>query len=339
MAIAENRMKHVFISYVIEDQSSVDRLSKELRYRGVKVWSPGEILPGHRWLQSISNAIKEGAFFIACFSEHFLSREKNVMNEELLIALAEIRRRHANATWFIPVRLSDCEIPALATRPGETLLDLQRVDLYDDWQSGIENIFRTLGVSPLSELEEYSSELTQGLLLDQWQLIASRPGNLQTNVYYALKNLITQSSLEHGYVKRGVQLVWGHDSFKPVIAFETPEGHKQCNLRLGDKIAIRMKDKGYIMCRTAGYGINLAWSKSPAYQWIIGPLEAEKRVLTSGDKFSLYNTANKDHIVHFPRAHGVSIRWLGDCPEFGARFLRGLSDPGSQSFVYLDSPT
>ena len=122
------------------------------------------------------------------------------MNEELAIELAEISRRNANATWFIPVRLSDCEIPDLATRPGETLSDLQRVDLYDDWQRGIEKIFRTLGVSPLSELEEYSSELTQGLLLDQWQLIASRPGNLQTNVYYALKNLITQSSLEHGYV-------------------------------------------------------------------------------------------------------------------------------------------
>ncbi len=39
-------MKHVFISYVREDQEAVDRLCKELRSRDVEVWlDREEILP------------------------------------------------------------------------------------------------------------------------------------------------------------------------------------------------------------------------------------------------------------------------------------------------------
>ena len=81
-------MKHVFISYVREDQETVDRLCKELRSRGVKVWLDREdILPGQRWRESIRSAVKDGAFFIACFSDHYSARERSYMNEELTLFL------------------------------------------------------------------------------------------------------------------------------------------------------------------------------------------------------------------------------------------------------------
>lgn len=309
-------MKHVFISYVHEDQEAVHRLCNELRSRGVKPWLYGDdILPGQRWRGSIQSAIRDGAFFIACFSKNYSSRKRNYMNEELTIAVEEIRLRATNITWFIPVRLTECHVPARLIGADETLLNLQWVDLFSDWhwQRGIKKILRTMGISPLSELEKYISELNEGLLLDQWQLLTMEPGILQTNIYYALKNLITQKSIEYGYVKRGIQLVWGRESFQHVIAFEMPDAPERCNLRFSDKIAIHMKDRGYVISKSRGYGINLTWSKTPACQWIIGPMERGNRVLSAGDKFSLINTAQSEELVHFPRSNGVSLRWRTDC--------------------------
>ncbi len=306
-------MKHVFVSYVREDQEAVDRLCIELRSRGVEVWLDREaILPGQRWREAIRGAIRDGAFFIACFSQNYTSRDQNYMNEELTIAIDEIRQRATDITWFIPVRLSQCQIPERSIRAGETLLDLQWVDLFSDWQRAINNILRTMGISLLSELEEYISELTEGSVLEQWQLLAIEPSILQTNIYYALKNLITQKSIVYGYVKRGIQLAWEHDSFPYVIAFEMLDASKKCNLRFGAKIAIHMKDRGYIICKGRGYGINLAWSQTPAYQWVIGPMEKGNRVLSPMDKFSMFSTIERDNIVHFPRSNGVSLGWKND---------------------------
>ncbi len=329
-------MKHVFISYVREDHEVVDRLCRELRSRDVEVWlDREEILPGQRWRDAIRGAIRDGAFFIACFSKHYTSRSRTYFNEELTIAIEEIRQRATSITWFIPVRLSQCQVPERSLGAGENLLDLQWVDLFSDWQREIKKILRTMNISPLSELEKYISELTEGLVLDQWQLLSIEPGILQTNTYYALKNLITQKSIEYGYVKRGIQLVWGQESFQHIIAFEMPDAPEGCNLRFGDKIAIYMKDRGYIITKSRGYGINLTWSKTPAYQWIIGRMEKNpwrqpgkvayayqsvigrmekgNRVLSAGDKFSLINTAHSEELVHFPRSNGVSLRWRTDC--------------------------
>jgi len=166
-----------------------------------------------------------------------------------------------------------------------------------------------------SELEQYMEELDKGLLLDQWQLLSMEPGILRTNEFYALKNLITQKSIEHGFVKKGIQLVWGADSLQHVIAFEKPGTEERSNLRFGDKVAIRMKDldRGFIICKGRGYGINLAWSTDPNYQWIIGSKKMEDRDLSVGDEFSLFNTIISEYVVHFPRSNGVSLRWHTDC--------------------------
>ena len=51
--------RHVFLSYVHENKTIVDRLYKELRARGVPVWlDRNEITPGARWKDAIRSAIK-----------------------------------------------------------------------------------------------------------------------------------------------------------------------------------------------------------------------------------------------------------------------------------------
>ena len=105
-------MKHVFISYVRENKEIVDWFCKELESYGIKVWlDRNDIDPGTFWEEAIRKAIQEGAFFIACFSKEYSDRRKTYMNEEITLAIKELRLRHTDQAWFIPVKLNECEIP------------------------------------------------------------------------------------------------------------------------------------------------------------------------------------------------------------------------------------
>lgn len=139
------KIPHTFISYVSEDAEAVDKLGRELKGHGINLWVDRDrLLPGQLWKQRIKTAIQEGAFFIACFSPHFVSRERTYMREELFIAIEELRRRPAERAWFVPVLLSSCELPDLSIGRGQTLRDLQWVDLSMDWDRSVMKILRVL---------------------------------------------------------------------------------------------------------------------------------------------------------------------------------------------------
>ena len=134
-------MNKVFISYVSENIEIVDRLYQELKSHGIEVWRDRDnIALGLRWKQKIRRAIQQGAFFIACFSKEYDERDRTYMNEELTIAIEELRQRPIDQAWFLPVKLNECEIPDLDIGRGETLRDLQYVNLYEDWEVNIQRI-------------------------------------------------------------------------------------------------------------------------------------------------------------------------------------------------------
>ena len=140
--------QYVFISYMHENTDIVDRLCEELTLHGIKVWlDRNDIKPGSRWKDAIRGAIREGAFFIACFSKEYNKRsqtDKTYMNEELTIAIEELRQRPTDRVWFIPVKLNSCKIPDRNIGGGETLNDLQYVKLYKDWDIGIQSIIEVI---------------------------------------------------------------------------------------------------------------------------------------------------------------------------------------------------
>src|SRR5688572_19564469 len=116
---------HVFVSYVREDQQAVDRLAAQLRQAGVEVWLDREqIQPGQRWQAAIASGIENGAFFIACFSKAYEARVSSYVNEEITLAIDELRRRPTNRAWFIPVLLSGGTVPNRRIGAGETLRDI-----------------------------------------------------------------------------------------------------------------------------------------------------------------------------------------------------------------------
>jgi hypothetical protein len=59
-----------------------------------------KIEPGARWPDAIKNAIRDGKFFLACFSREFNERDRSYMNEELTLAIDELRERPSSRSWF-----------------------------------------------------------------------------------------------------------------------------------------------------------------------------------------------------------------------------------------------
>jgi len=123
---------HVFISYVIEDSDRVDKLCSLLESAQIPYWRDRKDLgPGDQWKAKIREAIKDGALvFLACFSERSNARAKSVQHEELNLAVEEFRLRPPGATWLIPVRLDDIEIPDYKLTSTLTIRDLNWVDLF-----------------------------------------------------------------------------------------------------------------------------------------------------------------------------------------------------------------
>ena len=134
-------MPRVFISYIRENSEDVIRLVNALKAHQVDVWfDRTHLKPGNRWADVIRREIAQGDFFLACFSTEFSKRRKTFMHEEITQAIEQLRQRPVDQPWFIPVLLSDCEIPDRSIGAGETLRSIQWVTLYDDWDEGIRRI-------------------------------------------------------------------------------------------------------------------------------------------------------------------------------------------------------
>ena len=134
-------MPHVFISYVHNNKRIVQRLCDGLETQGVTVWlDRNDIAPGIDFRQAIRRAIENGAFFIACFSKEYSDKGRTYMNEELTLAIDELRQYPTDRAWFIPVKLNRCEIPDRRISAVETLGDIQCVELYSDWDDGVQRI-------------------------------------------------------------------------------------------------------------------------------------------------------------------------------------------------------
>ena len=127
-----NAPGHAFISYVREDAHDVDQLQRDLEAAGISVWrDTADLWPGEDWRAKIRRAITNSALvFIACFSRQSQARRRSYQNEELTLAIDQLRQRRPEDPWLIPVRFDDCEIPDLDIGAGRTLASIQRADLF-----------------------------------------------------------------------------------------------------------------------------------------------------------------------------------------------------------------
>jgi formylglycine-generating enzyme required for sulfatase activity len=68
----------------------------------------------------------------------------NFMNEELVEAIDILRQRPTDQSWFIPVKLNECEIPDRDIGAGETLRDIHWIELDKDWDDGLQRIIKVI---------------------------------------------------------------------------------------------------------------------------------------------------------------------------------------------------
>lgn len=122
-------MKSVFISYVSENLPAASQIAAVLKDNGIDVWiDRNQLKAGQSWLAEIRKAIQQGSFFIPLFSKEWNDREKSIANEELLIAIEELRKRPFAQTWLIPVKINQCFIPDIPIGAGRVITDLHYVD-------------------------------------------------------------------------------------------------------------------------------------------------------------------------------------------------------------------
>jgi hypothetical protein len=134
----DHKRVSVFISYTRQDIESARRLYKSLADLGFTVWLDEKcLLPGVIWEEQIIQNIRKSRFFIALLSRHSISK-KGYVQRELKLALDELDRYPSCDIYLIPARLEACE-------PNQHQMNaLNWVDMFPDWDEGLEKIVKTL---------------------------------------------------------------------------------------------------------------------------------------------------------------------------------------------------
>jgi TIR domain len=131
-------LPQVFIAYGKEDESLATRLYEDLNRAGFNPWMDvRKLLAGQNWPRAIESAIESSDFFVACFSSRSV-RKKGGFQSELRYALDCARQVPLDEIYIVPLRLDPCAVPRTIQH------ELQYIDLFPDWDGGIERLLTML---------------------------------------------------------------------------------------------------------------------------------------------------------------------------------------------------
>lgn len=130
----ERTLYSIFISYAREDNELVRKLYYDLFRSGITPWFDEEcLLPGMNWKAETKKAIRTCRYFLAVLSSSSVNK-MGFVQSELKYALDVLDKFPESSIFIIPIRLNECQ-PS-----QERLSDLHWVDMFPDWQKGIEKI-------------------------------------------------------------------------------------------------------------------------------------------------------------------------------------------------------
>lgn len=129
----------IFISYAREDAASANRIYHSLQgIPRVTPWLDSKkLLPGVRWKIAIMDALKTCDLFILLLSSKSVSKN-GFVQKEISEALDKLKAFPPDQIFLVPARLDDCQ------PKHPELLDLQWVDLFPDWDAGLEQILKVI---------------------------------------------------------------------------------------------------------------------------------------------------------------------------------------------------
>jgi len=130
--------QRVFIAYVEEDLDYAKKLYRAFEKHGFRPWlDKMNLMPGQNWPRAIETAIQTSDFFVACFSERATTK-RGTFHSELRYALACAAKVPLDEIFLIPVRLDRCVVP------GRIARRIQYVDLFPDWEAGVNRVLAVL---------------------------------------------------------------------------------------------------------------------------------------------------------------------------------------------------
>ncbi len=104
-------MAQVFISYARKDQDAALGIYEGLTREGYDAWMDVKnLVAGQDWAGEIDAAIHESEIFVACLSEHSVSK-RGYFQAELKKALDVLGTIPEDEVYFVPVRLDECDPP------------------------------------------------------------------------------------------------------------------------------------------------------------------------------------------------------------------------------------
>jgi hypothetical protein len=231
-------MTHVFISYVRENEGIVQRLCEDLTKYGVKVWlDKNEIKAGTRWRDAIRAAIEAGDYFIACFSKDYNKRHRNYMNHELSLAIQVLSEYSVDRAWFIPVLLEKCDVPSRSIGGAETLLDLQWVSLYLNWDEGIKHIIDVVQPAPI-ELQRLGEALYSKSEIVKESAISALGETHDTRAILMLGGVVSDEKEALNIRKDAIKALAISGNSKAIPILKDLLSNKQEILRIGAAIAL-----------------------------------------------------------------------------------------------------
>jgi len=138
-----DELQKVFIGYAREDEAVAIRLYNDLTSAGLDVWiDKKSLLAGQEWRSTIRKAIKDSRYFISLISRNSVPK-RGFVQKELKIALDILDEFPESDIYIIPVRLDESE-PS-----QEELRSLHWVDMFPNWQEGLEKILKSIRIYPI----------------------------------------------------------------------------------------------------------------------------------------------------------------------------------------------
>jgi hypothetical protein len=127
----------IFISYAREDESEAKRLHNSLTSKGFSPWlDKWSLLPGQIWRIEIEKAIRRSHFAVLLLSDCSVDK-RGYFQKEIQLALDVFETLPAGQIFLIPARLNECRMP-------ETLRAIQWVDMFPDWDEGLDLICKSI---------------------------------------------------------------------------------------------------------------------------------------------------------------------------------------------------
>src|SRR2546421_2834047 len=151
----------------------------------------------------------------------------------------------------------------------------------------IEKFGKMFGVTTVAALAlAFPSQAFAQNLLD-WQALGGTGAIQSFNSKFTLKNVSDKESIKYGKRTWGINLVWDKSTSLNNVQFDKETGNG--DVKYGEHVAIRFNNGGaYLRYKRVRFGINLDWSQTPVYEWVIGGGQPGQSV-KFGESFALMN--------------------------------------------------